>query len=101
MLNGKTKVMSMQEYEHQVRTTGFCVLPGVIPDDAIPGIRASILKTTEEVGQQSYFAPSATVAIAGLINYDQYQGHIEYVFVSFFFLSNYSSHFSKEFNICS
>ena len=63
--------MSMQEYEHQVRTTGFCVLPGVIPDDAIPGIRASILKTTEEVGQQSYFAPSATVAIAGLINYDQ------------------------------
>ena len=63
--------MTTQERVELVRDQGFCIVPDVIPESEIQGVCASVLKTANEQGEASYFAPSSTVCIAGLINYNQ------------------------------
>lgn len=63
--------MSVGERVQLVRDQGFCVVPDVIPESEIQEVHASVLKTVGELGETSYFAPSSTVCIASLINYNQ------------------------------
>ena len=63
--------VSCAELARQVRENGFCILPDVIPTDEIDRVQRSVLKTAEQFGQHSSFAPSKTISMVGLVNHDQ------------------------------
>ena len=55
----------------QIKVSGFCVLPEVIPANQVGEVRESVLETVRQRGATSGFAPQGSSQIAGLINYDQ------------------------------
>ena len=63
--------MNIDQLLLQLKVSGFCVFPDVIPVNEVEQVRESVLQTVRQRGATSDFAPQGSSQIAGLINYNQ------------------------------
>ena len=63
--------MIVAEWEQQVRSVGWAIIPEVIPKDRVDGVRESVLAAVERYRHTRPDAPANIGAISGMINYEQ------------------------------
>ena len=62
-------MQSWQEHEHQLRTDGFCIIEGVIPDDACKQVKERLVQVAHRC--QGKNNPDLVSFVPSVINYDQ------------------------------